>query len=920
VRISAPIAFWVLATLFGVSASAEQTHPMAVDGSCVPEKQLSAQTVNSAHQATLNLVPICSETHVAVKSGKWSDPSTWARSNPPGSEARVGIPSGLAVEVDKDIADAVDWIRVDGSLTWSADRSTSLVARTIVVTHEGHLQIGTEDRPVSSSVVAQLTFAARTDRNREQDPFDMAGGLISMGDVQIHGAQKTSWKVPVTGLKPGTETVRFEPSFTGWSVGDELLLAGTSDTTNEDERRNIVKIDAGTVTLDKPLQYAHLAPDGTSIPVGNLTRNVRLRSLAATPLSARGHIMFMHRQTGIVIEGAEFRDLGRTDARQAHTVPELDKAGRLVPGSDDNTIGRYAIHFHLVSGARLDLPPNVVRDCVVWGSPKHGIVNHGGHVLAEDNVTFEIAGSHFFSENGTEIGSFRGNLAVRSAGSGDEIMSRSAIFDNGHQGHGFWMQSAGVRVTDNWAFGHAGGAYVVFGYAFSEANGRTYFDAHNTDNVANADEKGRIPTADVDLYFARNRAAGSANGVEIWNHKLLASHPSQSLIEDVTVWNVSSHALFIPYVRDLTVRDFDAYGSGTHPQTDFAIGGNSQTENITFQNISVRKYAIGLLLPQRGINTVDGAFLRNGTNVVIESADRPGRLITLNNIDVPSGGTALNFNLKDQVVPENGDLAMLFESDRIFWSDSGRTVRLYSKSQDGSDIAFADNGPAELRGLTSREIQSRFRFSFGGQLAPANAKPLPNSTAMMSDIADNDNIAPTQKELEFAGNPSEELYPLAGQHIVNAEDDAREARWNIEGASTDEHPAFFFLKKTHPKLIVHPMLRTLEIHPDDVPYGYRLSGVVVDIVDRHVTQMAFIQDFHDLRPDEQGRIALDVKFPDPSGQMTSLPLSLTVTDRIRRRGRNLNFFEQAKYCGKCQFPEEMRNDIHAMFPDADTVN
>ncbi|WP_373852110.1 hypothetical protein [Bradyrhizobium sp.] len=533
-------------------------------------------------------------------------------------------------------------------------------------------------------------------------------------------------------------------------------------------------------------------------------------------------------------------------------------------------------------------------------------------------MTFAIAGSHFFAENGTEIGSFRGNLAVRSTGSGDDLVSRMGIFDNGHQGHGFWMQSAGVRVTDNWAFGHAAGAYVVFGYAFAEGgNNRTYFDARNTDNRVNADAQGRISTSDVDLYFARNHAAGSTDGVEIWNHKLLAPHPSQSLIEDITVWNVSRHALFIPYVRDTLIRNVHAYGGEHHMDTDFAIGGNSQTENITFQNVTAERFPTGLLLPRRGINTVDGAFLRNPTNIMIESANRPFRMVALRNIHALSEGATTILDLKDMAVPANGDVAMLFENDRIFWSDvAGKTFRLYFGSQNENFVPFADNGPPDLKGLTSGEIKERFGVAFGGQLAPVDAKPLPGSNATMA-LVDADDLAPTSKELEFAQNPSNELYPLAGQHIVNTEDQAAKSRWTFAGvASGSEPPNFVFVKKTSPKLIVHPLLRKLVIHPDDVRYGYRLEGIVADIVDNRITKMAFIQDFPALQPDGQGHIALDVKFPDPAGDMTSLPLSLTVTKQAVRRGRNYEYYKQAQYCGKCNFEQEMERDIRATFAQA----
>jgi len=383
----------------------------------------------------------------------------------------------------------------------------------------------------------------------------------------------------------------------------------------------------------------------------------------------------------------------------------------------------------------------------------------------------------------------------------------------------------------------------------------------------------------------------------------------------VTVWNVSRHALFIPYVRDTLIRNVYAYGGERHMDTDFAIGGNSQTENITFQNVSAERFPTGLLLPRRGINTVDGAFLRNRTNVMIESANRPFRMVALKNIHVPSEGATTNFDLKDLAVPANGDVAMLFENDRIFWSNSaGKTFQLYFRSQNENFVPFADNGPADLKGLTSGEIKARFGVAFGGQLAPADAKPLPRSNATMASV-DADSLVPKPQELEFAQNPSNELYPLAESHIVNTEDQTAKSRWTFAGtASGPEHPHFVFVKKTSPKLIVHPLLRKLEIHPDDVRYGYRLEGIVADVVDNRVTEMAFVQDFPALQPDAQGRIALDVKFPDPAGDMTSLPLSLTVTKQAVRRGRNYEFYKQAQYCGKCDFDLEMERDVHAMFP------
>ncbi len=137
--------------------------------------------------------------------------------------------------------------------------------------------------------------------------------------------------------------------------------------------------------------------------------------------------MIMHAETATTIDGVALLQLGRTDARRAPTVPEIGADGRVRAGSVANTLARYPIHFHVLSGGDVGVPPHVVRNSVVIDSPKFGIVNHGGHVVAEDNVTLRIAGAHFVAENGSEVGAFRRNMAVRSTGSGDCLMTTTAM-------------------------------------------------------------------------------------------------------------------------------------------------------------------------------------------------------------------------------------------------------------------------------------------------------------------------------------------------------------------------------------------------------------------------------------------------------------------------------------------------------------
>ena len=181
-----------------------------------------------------------------------------------------------------------------------------------------------------------------------------------------------------------------------------------------------VSADGKTITLDRPLAYNHGGIFGytEAVPVGNLSRNVIVESENAQEISRRGHTMFMHTQD-VVIDSALFRELGRTSVEGTLTNPEL-KEGKLTPGTDANTIGRYAVHFHIRWGVTYQQQPFIVRNSAIDGSPKLGVVNHGGYGLVDHNVSYRVRGSHFFTENGSEIGRFHGNLAVRSFGT-DEI-------------------------------------------------------------------------------------------------------------------------------------------------------------------------------------------------------------------------------------------------------------------------------------------------------------------------------------------------------------------------------------------------------------------------------------------------------------------------------------------------------------------
>ncbi len=149
--------------------------------------------------------------------------------------------------------------------------------------------------------------------------------------------------------------------------------------------------DGKTVTLDRPLAYQHgdIYGYAEAVPVGNLSRNVVIESENSKDVSRRGHIMFMHTQD-VVLDSVLFRELGRTNVEGELTSPRV-KDGKLEAGTDANSIGRYAVHFHIRWGATYKQQPFVVRNSAVVGSPKLGIVNHGGYGLVDDNVSLQGA-------------------------------------------------------------------------------------------------------------------------------------------------------------------------------------------------------------------------------------------------------------------------------------------------------------------------------------------------------------------------------------------------------------------------------------------------------------------------------------------------------------------------------------------------
>jgi hypothetical protein len=443
-------------------------------------RSMSAQAVPVAHDRLHHY--LMSPTFAAAQSGAWSEPGTWRDGAVPGDRARVAIPAGITVTVDREIPARLDWVNVEGVLRFEPKAVTALTAHTVVVMESGQLEVGTVAQPVTGRTILTLASQGR-EFDHALDPLELTLGLIAMGQVRIHGQSKTAWVPISTAPAAGATRIRPDRLPDGWQPGDRLIL--TASTYGQEEELTFERIDGAEIVFAEPLKYARVFPeDGLSVHVGNLSRNVVIRSDPADAGNVRrqAHVMLMSQPHPKDIRYAEFRDLGRTTidpVTDPRILPDGTRDPSLCPSVIDteNIRARYALHFHHV-GDRIAPVQHYLQGVSIHVKKrarlKVGLINHSSNVVVEDSVGYNIDGSTFMTEEGNEIGAFRRNLAVSSFGSNlknedqpREIHMRNTCpdlagrrrVDMAHNGSGFWIHSAGVETIGNVAAGHTNAGF-----------------------------------------------------------------------------------------------------------------------------------------------------------------------------------------------------------------------------------------------------------------------------------------------------------------------------------------------------------------------------------------------------------------------------------------------------------------------------
>ena len=733
--------------------------------SCLAGEELESRTVLSSYSCSLDLpdVPVLADTElvatpaqhsedmqfehdyvfarlinpseatiVAAASGDWSSTQTWGDRLPIAGD-KVLITSGVVVTVDSVMDDVTyQWIRVekDGELRFATDSDTALKVDTLVSL--GAFTMGTVSDPIGTAYTARLIFSGTTPIDRAWDPLAMSRGAIFHGVVEIAGSPKTPF-VAVPVALAGATTLRVAGEVPAdWMVGDQIVLTGARH--GQEELRTIVAAGADEVTIDASLLYDHIAPAGQTFHLANLTRNAVLESEAIgikDPLTGKsditrnGHVMFMHSSSVRIAYAASLN--GRTDKSIALNSGVLTTDGSLQPGTGVNPSGRYGWHFHK-SGTDPSVPPATIAGSVSLDSSGWGFVNHGGNVAMTCNVGYRNFGADFVAEDGNEVGLMQGNLAIGSAGYGQDRIARDDTPGEqslGHKGNGYWLQSAGVILQDNIAAGHQDVGFAWWTEPLLERSRDIVFTAVSILDPTVTLGRDSIPVSDVPIQASGLVSYGSRKeGVGVWFHRRHSPESApNSVIQDVVVWGVSgTEGMTNTYGNRITYRNVRIIGDGESNRyqrgTGMSSGGGANTSDLIFDNLQVTGWQVGATLPARGQhNVVRGGYYDNDINFSISTLRAPPSRKVEFYLDESNFADGFRFQLGTVDKLSSPTLDYIFMPDVLYLNDK----QLFFAAQMPDYVFPSTFGIPEYRGMTAQQVWDLYGRAVGGMLAPLDA-------------------------------------------------------------------------------------------------------------------------------------------------------------------------------------------------------
>ena len=224
-------------------------------------------------------------TVTAVRSGNWSDASTWSGGHVPTAGDRVVIGESTVVQYNTVSNARIEAIEVSGTLNFSTTLNTRLTVGTLTVMPTGTLQIGTSASPVAVGITAELVIADQA-LNTTVDPRQYGTGLIGLGKVDIHGAPlNETWTRLAIEPTAGASVLLLPAPDPTWQPGMTLVLPDTRQVLDS----QVPQFDAGqvagqweTATIDRVVgKFVYLTQPAAVQSFGRSRRRRRAATDAA---------------------------------------------------------------------------------------------------------------------------------------------------------------------------------------------------------------------------------------------------------------------------------------------------------------------------------------------------------------------------------------------------------------------------------------------------------------------------------------------------------------------------------------------------------------------------------------------------------------------------------------------------------------
>jgi len=613
-----------------------------------------------------------------------------------------------------------DYIEVAGTLRVSRAYDTSLKFTHLVILPGGYLDAGTQADPIPCR--RKVDFIVRdVPIDTTKDPYQWGNGLVNFGRQTRVGCSKTAWVESVGSIASGASAITLTSAPSGWQVGDELLIPDTAapaPNPRRESRVTIVARDGASLTLSKPLDFAHETitdPNGVVVlrpRVANLSRNIVIRS--ENPNGTRGHTADVGHMATWDIRYNRLTGLGRTHLTALNDTVLPNHTGT-------NQRGKYAEHHHHAQS----VPTSADVGNVYLGDPaiKWGLVVHGtSDLLVEQNIAVDFPGAGFITEDGYEVRNvFRNNLAAYSIGNAVEAQGNVRLDCPGCEGTGFWFRGVMNTFDGNEAWNNLTGMNLIN----QQQPPGQYPSA-----------PGGKPDAKINHYvtkpivMTRNvLAANTRTGLEMW---ATPQFPNQELTavynRDIQAFGVISEGIQLLFRNPKIICQ-----AGTN-----SIGIHSGMAYIGSFEIDGGGYIGGCAVGIAGgggasYMRVTGTTLQNGINIDLlpqfttfvdvmhkPLGDLPHRYLLFGNGAIWNGTDPLPKIGNSLYIPQRGSSVVVKN-----WQGTGQDYRLFYKQQLGNNPSWYSAGAQHgyntpVSGLTMQQSWDQFGLSIWGDVLREN--------------------------------------------------------------------------------------------------------------------------------------------------------------------------------------------------------